>query len=59
MQIRYYILKVKDVYEKVLKEVASDLQNIYLYIIGVAEIGNWNWISCTYENMKYEINIYL
>ena len=26
MQIRYYILKVKDVYEEVLKEVTSDLQ---------------------------------
>ena len=28
MQIRYYILKVKDVYEEVLKEVNSDLQNV-------------------------------
>ena len=26
MQIRYYILKVKDVYEGVLKEVTSDLK---------------------------------
>ena len=26
MQIRYYILKVKNVYEEVLKEVTSDLQ---------------------------------
>ena len=26
MQIRYYILKVKDVYEEVLKKVTSDLQ---------------------------------
>ena len=28
MQIKYYILKVKDVYEEVLKEVNSDLQNV-------------------------------
>ena len=28
MQLRYYILKVKDVYEEVLKEVNSDLQNV-------------------------------
>ena len=26
MQIRYYILKVKDVYEEVLQEVTCDLQ---------------------------------
>ena len=28
MQIRYYILKVKDVYEKVLKEVTSDYKSV-------------------------------
>ena len=33
MQIRYYILKVKDVYEKVLKEVTSDLQKCSIIVL--------------------------
>ena len=33
MQIRYYILKVKDIYEKVLKEVTSDLQKSSIIVL--------------------------
>ena len=37
MQIRYYIIKVKDVYEEVLKEVTSDLQKCYIKVLKALE----------------------
>ena len=33
MQIRYKLLKVKDIYEKVLREVACDLQKCWIKVL--------------------------
>ena len=59
MQIRYYILKVKDFYEKVLKEVTSDLQKCSIIVLYIYKLSKGGEMKLKVYNPKIHAVVFV